>query len=585
MKKWAWTFVIWILLSGLSQANPDQYHYQNPPGWEDALHFTHQSWDFRTDAVPLEPDTESQTTQNPYGTPRLYKAEDPLLGGWSPDAMGYNTLESDNTEFSGFHGGMGTAMLAFAVPGPSTEPPPGQARKAWVQYIVYATQNATGDMDTRFYTDQSLDKAMQVATSHRISRTVENLGKAGGSGHYFLTTEIWVLPQGAQYFRIETVGGVTMVESVHIDTCQDLIPEEALDLYSHGSTPSGTPQAMKFMEAGFSEKPSPPSDAGPNTGPMPGPPPGDDYTYNGYQNPPNWSEKTGFTHQSWDFRYAGVTEDGNTYIAPAPYTADADQPGNPENTFGDPRLLATAAPTAMTGWGPDAMGFDTLDSDGTVFHGFYGGMGTTWIKLHIPGPDSLPEDQIRNAWVQYIVYATNNETGEMDAGFHTDESLSESSRLPDSHRLSREIDDLGTAGGTGHYFRVTELWTLPADANYFRLETVGGVTMIDSVDIDTCQDVDLASAITVSPESGTFFDDTLEVNLTASTLPEGVVIRFTTDGTDPTGSSDVFTAAISLTQTTALKYGLFEDTTRLSEIRTAMYYKGSTGPKPGPPPG
>ena len=267
-----------------------------------------------------------------------------------------------------------------------------------------------------------------------------------------------------------------------------------------------------------------------------------------------------------------MTGDGNTYIAPAPYTADAVQPEeNPVNAFGDPRLLATAAPTAMTGWGPDAMGFDTLDSDGTVFHGFYGGMGTTWIKLHIPGPGSLPEDQIRNAWVQYIVYATNNETGEMDTGFHTDEAVSESGRLPDSHRLSREIDDLGTAGGTGHYFRVTENWMLPADANYFRLETVGGVTMIDSIDIDTMEGESLTSAITFMPASGTTFTDTLEVDATCPNLPSGAVMRYTTDGSEPVATSPSVPTPIVLSDTTTLKCRIFKDEIALSDVRSASY--------------
>ena len=89
----------------------------------------------------------------------------------------------------------------------------------------------------------------------------------------------------------------------------------------------------------------------------------------------------------------------------------------------------------------------------------------------------------------------------------------------------------------------------------------------------------------ISPESGTFNQDTIEVTISSS--EEGATIYYTTDGTDPTTSSTKYEESFevpvgSTVKAIAVKEGVVD-----SEIATATYTKQqpqpSSDPKPSEP--
>ncbi len=77
-----------------------------------------------------------------------------------------------------------------------------------------------------------------------------------------------------------------------------------------------------------------------------------------------------------------------------------------------------------------------------------------------------------------------------------------------------------------------------------------------------------ASAPSFSPVQGTYASNQ---NVTLSSASQGVTIRFTTDGTTPTGSSTAYTGAISVTGTTTLKAAAFRTGWTTSSVATSVY--------------
>ncbi len=73
---------------------------------------------------------------------------------------------------------------------------------------------------------------------------------------------------------------------------------------------------------------------------------------------------------------------------------------------------------------------------------------------------------------------------------------------------------------------------------------------------------------TFSPSGGTYYD---AVSVTISTATPDATIHYTTDGTDPTQSSPVFTDPIDITETTTVKARGYADDLEPSIISTAVY--------------
>ena len=78
-----------------------------------------------------------------------------------------------------------------------------------------------------------------------------------------------------------------------------------------------------------------------------------------------------------------------------------------------------------------------------------------------------------------------------------------------------------------------------------------------------------------SPEGGTYTD---QVVVTISTETEGALIHYTTDGSDPTESDNVYTEPLTLTKTTMLKAIAAKEDMKTSYPQTATYVIRSSTP-------
>ncbi|MBI2841773.1 MAG: chitobiase/beta-hexosaminidase C-terminal domain-containing protein [Armatimonadetes bacterium] len=79
-------------------------------------------------------------------------------------------------------------------------------------------------------------------------------------------------------------------------------------------------------------------------------------------------------------------------------------------------------------------------------------------------------------------------------------------------------------------------------------------------------------SVRVSPASGIYADP---ISVTMSCFTAGADIRYTTDGSDPTATSDQYTGAIAVSQPTTIKARAFKDGMAPSIIRTMTYWIGA----------
>ncbi len=80
---------------------------------------------------------------------------------------------------------------------------------------------------------------------------------------------------------------------------------------------------------------------------------------------------------------------------------------------------------------------------------------------------------------------------------------------------------------------------------------------------------------TFNPESGETFSDDIDVTISAET---GATIYYTTDGNDPTTSSNVYSSTLNFTETTTLKAIAVKEGSNNSAVATATYTKIITVP-------
>ena len=132
--------------------------------------------------------------------------------------------------------------------------------------------------------------------------------------------------------------------------------------------------------------------------------------------------------------------------------------------------------------------------------------------------------------------------------------------------------DMTGGGGKGHfndytveYDGNTEVTTISIGAQkrgYVKSITVnyGGSTP----PTPTC------ATPTFDPEDGETFTDNIDVEIAAES---GTTIYYTTDGEDPTTSSDVYTTALNFTETTTLKAIAVKEGSNNSAVATATYTK------------
>lgn len=115
--------------------------------------------------------------------------------------------------------------------------------------------------------------------------------------------------------------------------------------------------------------------------------------------------------------------------------------------------------------------------------------------------------------------------------------------------------------------------TFATPVNEFTVAKLTGQTRLKSLTVTYLTTQKVVKAPTITPEScGFHAGEAVEVTITAE---EGT-IYYTLDGNDPTTSSDIYSEAITINETTTVKAIAVVDGTE-SEIATAIYTKGIEG--------
>jgi hypothetical protein len=108
-------------------------------------------------------------------------------------------------------------------------------------------------------------------------------------------------------------------------------------------------------------------------------------------------------------------------------------------------------------------------------------------------------------------------------------------------------------------------------------ETVNGIIIDPSGPAFTVSDIDTVSTPTFSPSSSTY---TSSQSVSISCATSDVTIRYTTNGTEPTESSAVYSSAITVSSTTTIKAKAFKTDWTASDTATATYTINISSPAP-----
>jgi hypothetical protein len=253
-------------IAGDMEGPPDGYTYQgyvNAPYWSDNPYYTRQSWDFLPVPDPDEPGTFKAPVEfedfddednpiwsvfdnpvspdavtyggpdcvNPYGTPGFYGTGPSTSFAWEWTDYG---MAMENDTFYGHIGGMGGGYVAFEIPNIVVA---NGIKELWVQYIVYLHKDDTPeDMRTQFGSEPDIEMTKYESKKYEanfsnpfgtmLSRDWEQLEGPGGTGWWWRVTEEWKIdPQPEkEYFLLETpFGTATLIDAVDIQTrCVEL---------------------------------------------------------------------------------------------------------------------------------------------------------------------------------------------------------------------------------------------------------------------------------------------------------------------------------------------------------------------------
>jgi hypothetical protein len=211
--------------------------------------------------------------------------------------------------------------------------------------------------------------------------------------------------------------------------------------------------------------------------------------YWGMADAPDWQASAGYTRQSWAFatepawQAVDLDSDGDTdayVIEGEGYGADAAL----ENTYGGAFFIRSGYGDSFS-W--DWVDEGPMDQEWTGLQGMIGGMGIGSLDFRIAG--EILAGHGREIWVQYVAFIPNGSDGDaLSLLLATDGDFSalQGSRVSKTWEQIHGLDD---QGGSGEWWRVTELWRVdtPVAKDYIRIVTAGHGTanMIDSVDILT----------------------------------------------------------------------------------------------------
>ena len=198
--------------------------YVNPPGWEDDTDFTHQTWDFFTDDVPLVADAGYS---NPFGDPTFTEVYlcNPDYMFWDTDAMGSAIGRY------GMWGGMTFGVvdpdevavaLTFEVPNHARPSP--WHKEVWIQVAYWGSTLAVGRvLKVEIASDPNFQNV--YLTYHADDPDIEDQSEtgAGSTGQFWRFTHTFELPEqpGLEYVRVSLVTADSLavfIDQVSIDT-------------------------------------------------------------------------------------------------------------------------------------------------------------------------------------------------------------------------------------------------------------------------------------------------------------------------------------------------------------------------------
>jgi hypothetical protein len=197
--------------------------YAHPPRWSGDTDFTHQIWEFYTDAVPLIAD---DVDSNSFGDPtmtELYLAV-PQYMFWEPDAMGYAIGRY------GMWGGMPIGIsgdevamsMTFSVP--NVERPEPWYKELWLQVAYWGSIDAGGQVLTvEIARDAEFTNVYRTYDAQADDIEDISTSGAGTSGQFWRFTHAFSLSDqpATEYVRVSLIrddSAAVFIDQVSIDT-------------------------------------------------------------------------------------------------------------------------------------------------------------------------------------------------------------------------------------------------------------------------------------------------------------------------------------------------------------------------------
>ncbi|HEB60937.1 MAG TPA: hypothetical protein ENJ06_03835 [Phycisphaeraceae bacterium] len=212
-----------ILTLGLS--GPLAADYENPPGWDGEPTFTHQTWDFNSDAIPLLADSIDYPAQNTFGDPLMVDVflgdpsmmswvDDPLTGGDRNGMWGGMTFNIDPNDPA-----LGVTMVV-----PQGSPAASGGTEMWVQCAYWGSTSAGGRVLTvEIAHDENFQDMIQIYEA--VASDIEDQSDtgSGSSGQYWRFTHTFTFDEQLDevWVRISLIPDSSIavfIDSVSIDT-------------------------------------------------------------------------------------------------------------------------------------------------------------------------------------------------------------------------------------------------------------------------------------------------------------------------------------------------------------------------------
>ena len=302
------------------------------------------------------------------------------------------------------------------------------------------------------------------------------------------------------------------------------------------------------------------------------------------------STKTGFNFKEWtgladsDYK-TGFTKTSNpaTFIMPASNV-------NVTATYDPAALTGTASITGILKYGQELTATLTGGNNtGNLDYKWYQN-GTTQVAANNTGKYTLRADDIGKTIT--VKVSSDVQTGEIPSSATGTIDRADGPAAPTAFTLSFTLNSDGTtftatipafAGGEYSFDGMTYSTTntkTDCAANtsytgYARIaETPTRKASAPTSSMQTSPKLTVATP-TFTPNGASSFTGTQSVTISCTTV--GATIHYTTDGTEPTASSPVYSTALSLTSTTTVKAIAVKADMNNSAIATATFTKYSGG--------